>query len=524
MRAWNPILSHDTYAYYEPAMHSSWADSFLVDRSVTDLPERPNAAEARSVFMSQLKTFSSVHEKMGFPQKYQISDFIAVTTTVLFLVFFWFSTRMVPFPYALATTVLVFVNPWAFSAYYFSTYLAYSMIVLILVLYFLFLLKRPILAGVGIALGLKVNLSVLLLYVFAIGFEVLRQGSQGLKNVWKVVLGIGVTLLVFEIPILLVNLIQKKDYLSQVDLIRRYLMRSLSERIVSHQPPGTSFFLHHLQLDSFALVLLFVTGMVLMLVHVVTSRRAVLKSPAFMISLVALCALIAFDARSGPRFSRSYLVFFPFLALGIVEVFRIKLTELSKPLRRVAASVLVFGIAWAQYESVAKVAELNRVMTSLRTFIDGEHIKQTPAAIFRGDLYRPVFYQAAGEYAFAEKSEKLREVDTVCDLFKVPASRPLVMVSPNQNSIIGFPSYQIYHVQLPLGAHWEMSSPQEGKCKDFRWKAEIVSQIPFFSHYPYFVLEDPSQTSAMLVSKLYSENEYMSGQGSITVWAVEKLK
>lgn len=522
MRAWNPLLSHDTVVYYERAVNAGFAKSFFVDRRVTDFPEHPDASEARSVFVASLNAANSFHHALGFT-KHFFADYIAFTSVMAFAIFLLFVAQFMPLGFAALSSVIIFINPWALSAAYFSSYVSVSIFLFIAMLWFLYVSKKPFWGGVFLALNIWVNLSFLQFFLVLMLVELFREKKQWFRHALRIGAGSAVVCLVLEAIVLFTNLIHKTDYLSQLDIIRRYLLRSLHERTNAFQTPGTSFFIEHLQLVSLPFLIFVSSGLVLFLWNAIRKKRESLKDPLFLLFMSSFVALLLFDFRAGPRFSRTYFVLFLFFGVAAVEGFRLALQSWKPQFRHYGVAALVLVCTGVQWLSSLGVSELNFVFTQPGRIIDENFAQQNKVAIFKADRYRPVFFQYAGVAPFTPQVDSLQEVDSICELFTETTTKRYVLVSPNQGSIVGFPAHIIYRVPLPLGAHWEMKDAQTGNCSTFKWKAEIASKVPFFSHYPFFVLEDPSQTNVLMHGKQFGYNDYRDGFGALTLWSVQKL-
>ena len=92
-----------------------------------------------------------------------------------------------------------------------------------------------------------------------------------------------------------------------------------------------------------------------------------------------------------------------------------------------------------------------------------------------------------------------------------------VLVGPNVPSLLNLPEY--YTDVMPLELQ-PGRTHANGQWSNMTWTAELKGHLPFFSHYPFLVLEDPGMSFMMRKEHAFGWNDYKDGIGRVTIWEV----
>lgn len=531
-RQWNPALSYDTETFYYTALIQERPQSNLAAALSSYLVhpftngDEPRADQAKPLFVFILRiwhgTLSVLHPgALPFPNHRTYSDFITCSYVLAFVTCCLLGARAgVPF-LALGAAAMTFFSPWMISACYFNSYTALSLVPLVLSVFLLMAPEpAPFWAGALCGLNAQINQSTL---AFVPGMVILLASRpirvRGFAaGALRFAAGFLVVGLATDAAIAAVDAATGMDYLPQSVVLFSYLDRSFAEfRFffdVYRGRTGASLlprmlWEHSAVMSGSALLLL---GAALL-----GPRRGGISVDrvAVCLALFLSSALLVIELRDGPKFNRSFVLLLPFLNLLVVAGF------LRAVAGRTGHRLTLAGLVAAAYAIEAGVGlwRLDEASLAVRRLFERRHAQDAPIFVARADGFRPVFQLMVEDIPRAGR--RLEVFDDICAVVGTRAADGngvLVAVGPGIPSVF----VQVPTVDLPLPALSQSLGPPTGRCAaELTWRAELVETRPFFSHYPFFVWEDPEQTYRTLCEGLYTSHAYREARGAVTVWRVK---
>lgn len=529
-RDWSPALSHDTCVYYyqeikklnTPVQQNLITSPFKVTVGTTE----PDAAQAKPVFIVLLNLWHTGYKwldsSLVFPDNRVYSDFIFATLILAFLSFAWLGWLLGYPRLGLLAGLVAFVNVWALTVVYFDSYTAVSFF-LLSIAFGLIYKKVPagtVVAGALMAADILINQSVTVFMVSYAGLTLFLPNTlrQRLYSLVCYICGAALAWLSFESIILAENITHNWQYMPVYKVLLSYLNRSVTELSVYFSVFGHSLFPLMVWKNSSVFSVAFVVCLVVTVAAIRKKGRSFLERPEASLLFVILLTLILIDWRTGPKFSRTYFLVFPFTVL-FTAISCYEIWQRAETVKRwvgvlIAGMLSLYLIECIQGLQSQKTAFLGARDKILASF-DGE----IPIFFFREDTYAPFFFQLTEGKTVGKSPELMaRFIQDVCDAgIDARLSSIRVMVGPNIPSVINLPGFFTGTVNLPLKPDVKEVS---GVCQDKSWKAVPEESIPFFSHYPYLMLEDPRETYRLQKDRTIGWDDYKSGIGRVCLWKV----
>ena len=347
MRPWNPVLSHDTRAYFYPSQEALNAPSGLVDGVVASFgipryilgdPDTPNAAQAKPVFVIMLLLWGELYRGITGPQTFPnhqaYSDWIIASVWLMFLSLagLGFYTQH---PWiGLITANIMSLSTWALTAIYFNSYTAISIALFSMVLLLgykpsparlwaagaicalLLLINQSYAVLIaGFALMLLVQIPLLRLTPPKLALKLARAPARRtpLLRPAHFVLGLASVFVVAWVLALAVSAHTGIRWLSPVETLFHYLARSGGERTEHFAAYDGSLFFT--VLSHYSLVVTGAAAAVLAVLLCTRPASGIAKPEQFssigLFAIPALSAMFLIDIRYGPKFSRSYVLLYP---------------------------------------------------------------------------------------------------------------------------------------------------------------------------------------------------------------------
>lgn len=526
-RSWNPALSHDTYVYYYNEMgklnsseqHNIITDPFKVPLGTTE----PDAAQAKPVFVALLNLWHTGYKwldsSLVFPDNQVYSNFIFATFVLAFLSLVWLGWMLGhPMPGLLAALVAL-VNVWALTAVYFSSYTAIS-IFFLSIAFGLIYKKKPaalITAGALMAADVLINQSVTVFMVSYAGLTLFIPNTlrQRLYSLMYYICGIALAWGAFESIILVENIKAHWLYMPQYKVLLAYLTRSKTELSTYFTVYDHSLFPLIIWKFSHVFSAVFIVSMVVAFVILGRKGRTFWGRPEAALLFIVFLTLMLIDWRTGPKFSRTYFLVFPF-AVMFTTISCYELWQRGETVRRLLiAAVLSLYLAECardlQSQKTAFLAARNKMLASFND--------ETPTYLLGSDTYAPFFLQLTEDRIAGQPSRMVeRVIQDLCDPVIDNRLKTLhVLVGPNIPSVINLAGLFTGTVNLPLNPDIAQHS---GTCQDKSWSATLEERIPFFSHYPFLMLEDPHETYRLHKDHTIGWEDYKSGIGRVNLWKV----
>ncbi|MGE0526351.1 MAG: hypothetical protein AB7P49_04750 [Bdellovibrionales bacterium] len=158
------------------------------------------------------------------------------------------------------------------------------------------------------------------------------------------------------------------------------------------------------------------------------------------------------------------------------------------------------------YAERRDLLDMERAFLGFRNaIIKSEHVFY----FFSTDTYTTIFRILLEEQSNPPKT--FRMVSSPCDI----SGREAFIAMPPSRGKSLFNAAQKVDPVIDL-THDRAS----GTCGMRKWTARLVKRYPFFTHYPFFVLEDMIESEAMLKSKAYDWNAYLVGEGQASIWEI----
>lgn len=529
-RDWNPALSHDTCVYYYqeikklngPVQNSIVTNPFKVPVGTTE----PDAAQAKPVFIVLLNLWHTGYKwldsSLVFPDNRIYSDFIFSTLVLALLSFAWLGWRL-GYPWlGLLSGLIAFVNAWALTVVYFDSYTAVSFF-LLSIAFGLIYKKRPVgtlVAGALMAADILINQSVTVFMVSYAGLAFFLPNTlrQRLYSLACYLCGAALAWLSFESIVLAENITNNWLYIPVYKVLLSYLNRSMTELSVYFSVYEHTLFPLMVWKNSVVFSVGFVACLVVTVVAMRKKWRSFLDRPETSLLFVVILTLILIDWRTGPKFSRTYFLVFPFTVLFTV-ISCYEIWQRAETAKR-WVSILIAGVFLLYLaECVQGLQSQKTAFLAARGKILASFESEMPIFFFRDDTYAPFFFQLSEDKTVGSSPKLMaRFVSDLCDPGIDDRFKSInVMVGPNIPSVINLPGYFTETVSLPLNPDVKAVS---GVCRDKSWKAVLEERVPFFSHYPYLMLEDPRETYRLQKDRTIGWEDYKSGIGRVSLWKV----
>jgi hypothetical protein len=525
-RHWNPHLSHDTLANFYPRLEAWDLRLMLIDPKTL----APESDQTKPLFLllakGWLKLFSASASNSGLAHNV-FAHFIFTGI----LLAFW---SLIGLGFVLGRRWLFlmgglasFGSAWGIAVCYFTSYTGYSFALMTAAMALCFK-QYPWFFWAGVLCCFNVFMSQSVLApILALGLVLfLSHSLQKRKLVlpWRFGLGFLTTLGLFELIIKFYSYSIAKPSMLLVVSIFRYLQRSFYERSDSFAVYQQSLATYHL--DLYVPMLKYgaaLAGFYFLSKLLLVKRWR--KYSANYLEWVAFVVLsfYVFESKAGPKFSRTYFLFLPFLlpfvfegVLGIAALFSAKRMR-SKFIKW----ALVGAVCGAFFTQI--FMGLNSLRAAALDVVDRGHVLMSlgnPLWTLKEDTYSLFFLQL---FETPERTAgQLREAASICEIVKEsnPTQKAYFFAGPNLPSILNFGSVRTGELDTDWAKTTQMGASVAGDCDGQRWAARLIEYLPFFAHYPFLVLEDPKETTAMVLKQRYGVRDFEDGVARVRLWEV----
>lgn len=529
-RNWSPSLSHDTYEYYYkeieklnvPENQNIFTNPFKVPLGTTE----PNAAQAKPVFVVLLNLWHTGYKWLDsalvLPDNQVYSDFIFASLVLAFLSLVWLGWILGYPLLGLVSSLVAFVNIWALTTVYFNSYTAISFF-LLSIAFGLIYKSKPLglmAAGALIAADVLVNQSVTVFLVSYAGLTLFIPNTlrHRLSSLIYYLFGLAIAWVTFESIILVENIKAHWLYMREYKVLLSYLSRSMTELSTYFSVYDHSLFPLIIWKFSHVFSAVFVVSLVVTVVIISKNGRSFFDRPEAALVFVLFLTLILIDWRTGPKFSRTYFLVFPFAVL-FTTISCYEMWQRAETFRR-WGGLLIFGVLSVYLiECTKNLHSQKTAFLDVRSTILKSFDENTPIFFLRSDTYAPFFLQLI-EGKTPEYSLKMMErfVQDLCDpVIDNRLKTTYVLVGPNVPSLLNLPGFFTGTVDLPLHPDIKQNS---GLCRNKSWTAVLEKSSPFFSHFPFLILEDPRETYQLHKDRAIGWDDYKTGIGRVHLWKV----
>lgn len=508
---WNPAQSFDTSAYYYPHFQSARAHigslTDLVTSTLTPADAMPRADHVKPVFVGLSAAWS-----LAFGNSHRSFAAFEIFTYVLAsLAFLWLGARLGWLWPAFASWAVVFLNPWTVFVSFFNSYTGLSLALLFLV-FGLMLGRRqqPFWAGIASFLLVFTSQSATVLCAGLFGALMvlgLRDRREFVALGWYVMGGV-VAWGFAEGLVLATNAATGPKYSLFVEVLARYLARSGTER--------SQFFAAY---DAPVMLLIFwfcartALALIAASAFLMWQRRREAWSEAWFPLMVAVViAKVLIDARTGPKFPRTYVLLFPLATLAATGLY-------YEYMKRKPAFRWIVGaaLAAALLENAAGLVGLKQAALAVRDVFDRHAAAGQTVYLEEQDTFR-AFLRAS----YYEDEPSPFEVADVCSALAGPTASVRFLSSPNISSPMNLPTVDVGPADLALGRARRTGDVARGECEGFSWEARAMAIVPHLTLYPILALEDPREAYRYVVRKRFDDGAYRNGLGTATLWDVRR--
>lgn len=531
---WDPTLSYDTRLFYYPAQivpaeaATDWTRFWLEPFYLTYSNKEVQAHESKPVFVLALRLWGSLVHAFNLaatvPEAWEYMVFMIATCWLVFLGIWQLGVKLgFPGLGALAAIVTL-VCPWNLVLLYFPAYTQLSIALLCLSLWLLWHQSAPtaFLAGVVASLALLTNSSVIV-YLGAMGLLALGMALPNRWRAFKLVLlfvtGLVAVFAAFKLlgqTGLVQHLFGGAPIDSPLEVLLRYYKRSIfyNEFYKVDTPKYPGILLLFLNYNSWVmLALLLATPFIFVWRAAKVGVAKLIFGPptpvrsALLIWLVGFIAIAAIDLRPGVQLGRTYLVGYPFLALGVL----ILVWDTFREVRYGPALLLGLALAYSLetgvrlYDQFQAYHQASNEITAL--IQTGQRV-----AMLDFDGYREVMTRTVGAVCRCEAQRLISPISDMPGPAALTAWQADYILSgpeiPTVLPVNGGPSFSRLNKMSEL-----FTSPRPKELPSLVVKREI----PFWPTYPLLIFEDEFDTWGLITTQI-TASDYRVGPGTLKVW------
>lgn len=540
---WNPLHSCDTVAFYVPTLrapagtHTRLLAPFFrtTERRSLDLETRgssvwvPNAAQAKPVFMDLLHVWERIVSVFRPPDRsdhdaFLFRTFVFASVLAAYAALVLFAHRLGHAGTGAAVGLAALGGPWAICTCYFSTYTAAS-----LVLYLLACAaalpgtcRSGALAGLLAAAVALSNQSLLALLPALPAMTLLSEAPgtfrRRLASLAVLAATFAIVFGVLETAARLDPTVDEDDPLvvvGPITTLRQYLQLGRTDRSDTFPAYAGSLFPELCSYDSVSASLAVLASAVVLVglcaadlrsprvpenaagdeaADEIRARRRALRR-SLLAALPGLVGLLVIETKTGPKFSRSYFLCVPFLLLGGAIALETVLRSVGRRAAFALGGVLALAVT---VEAGVRLAELDANLGSATRIVRAELAAGRRIVVAARDNYAEELRLLVEPPLPILSAEELDAAEDVLLLLGPPDSAgPLV-------------HFVLQHDPRPT----EFAAIVGAAAA----RAEPVRDIPFFSHLPFLIYEDPFATYATRVDHRLRTDDFRRPAGRATLY------